>query len=163
VSSETQSAGIPRAVLAVLVVHGPNLNLLGTREPQIYGAMTLAEIDRRLGAEGQRLGLAVRCLQSNHEGALIDALHEARGWAAGALINPGGYTHTSVALRDAISAIGLPVVEVHLSNTEAREPFRHQSLVAPVCVGTVRGFGWRSYLLGLQGLAGLLETGKETL
>ena len=146
---------------AVLVLHGPNLNLLGTREPQIYGATTLAEIDQRLEAEGQRLGLSLRCLQSNHEGVLIDALHEARGWAAGVLINPGGFTHTSVALRDAIAAIGLPVVEVHLSNTEAREPFRHVSLVAPVCVGTVRGFGWRSYLLALEALAGLLATSKE--
>jgi len=146
---------------AVLVLHGPNLNLLGTREPQIYGATTLAEINQRLEAEGQRLGLSLRCLQSNHEGVLIDALHEARGWAAGVLINPGGFTHTSVALRDAIAAIGLPVVEVHLSNTEAREPFRHVSLVAPVCVGTVRGFGWRSYLLALEALAGLLATSKE--
>ena len=148
---------------AVLVLHGPNLNLLGTREPGIYGAVTLAEIDQRLQAEGQQLGLEVRCAQSNHEGALIDALHAARTWAAGVLLNPGGYTHTSVALRDAISAIGLPVVEIHLSNTEAREPFRHTSLVAAVCVGTVRGFGWRSYLLGLHGLAGVLETGKEKL
>ncbi len=148
---------------AVLVLHGPNLNLLGTREPQIYGATTLAEIDRRLQAEGERLGLEVRSEQSNHEGALIDALHEAREWAAGVILNPGGYTHTSVALRDAISAIGLPVVEVHLSNTEAREPFRHHSMVAAVCVGTVRGFGWRSYVLGLQALAGLLDPGKEKL
>jgi 3-dehydroquinate dehydratase-2 len=145
----------------VLVLHGPNLNLLGTREPVIYGATTLAEINARLEAEGERLGLAVRCLQSNHEGALIDALHEARGWAAGVLINPAGYTHSSVALRDAIAAIALPVVEVHLSNTEAREPFRHTSLVAPVCVGTVRGFGWRSYVLALHGLAGVLAAGKE--
>ncbi len=147
----------PSARRAVLVLHGPNLNLLGTREPRVYGGTTLAEIDARLQADGAALGLEVRCLQSNHEGALIDALHDALTWAAGVLINPGGYTHTSVALRDAIAAIGLPVVEVHLSNTEAREPFRHLSIVAPVCVGTVRGFGWRSYTLALQALAALLD------
>ena len=141
---------------SILILHGPNLNLLGTREPQVYGTTALADIDEALKVEGKKLGLEVRTFQSNHEGALIDALHDAQTWAAGVIINPGGYTHTSVALRDAISAIGLPVVECHLSNTEAREEFRHKSLIAPVCVGSIKGFGWRSYLLALQALGYVL-------
>ncbi|MBI3243120.1 MAG: type II 3-dehydroquinate dehydratase [Chloroflexi bacterium] len=141
----------------ILVLHGPNLNLLGAREPQVYGTTTLADIDVALKVEGEKLGFEVRSFQSNHEGALIDALHDARTWAAGVIINPGGYTHTSVALRDAVSAIGLPAIECHLSNTEAREEFRHKSLIAPVCVGLIKGFGWRSYLLALQALAYVLE------
>lgn len=144
----------------VLVLHGPNLNLLGWREPEIYGRVTLEEINRRLAEAAPALGLATRCRQSNHEGALVDALHDARLWARGVLFNPGGYTHTSVALRDAVAAINLPVIEVHLSNTQAREPFRHTSLIAPVCVGSIAGFGWRSYLLALQAMAGVLEQGE---
>lgn len=144
-------------MIAVLVLHGPNLNLLGQREPDIYGRVDFAEINRRLVAAGADMGLEVRTYQSNHEGALVDALQEAQGWAKGVVFNAAAYTHTSVALRDAISAIHLPVIEIHLSNTQAREPFRHTSLIAPVCVGTIAGFGWRSYLLGLQALKDILE------
>ena len=138
---------------SILILHGPNLNLLGSREPQVYGNYRLEDINQALITRATELGVQVRCFQSNHEGALIDALHEAREWADGIVFNPGAYTHTSVALRDAISAIEIPVVEVHLSNVYAREPFRHKSLLAPVCLGKIAGFGWRSYLLGLQALA----------
>jgi len=138
---------------SVLVLHGPNLNLLGTREPGIYGTLTLAEIDRRLVELGRELGVEVRTRQSNTEGELIDALHDARDWAAGVVFNAAGYTHTSVALRDAVAAIGLPVIEVHLSNIYAREEFRHHSLLAPVCAGSISGLGVQSYLLALRALA----------
>lgn len=138
--------------MKILVLHGPNLNLLGTREPEVYGSLTLDDINQKLIELGRELGTEIKCLQSNHEGALIDALHEARTWADGVVFNPGGYTHTSVALRDAISAIQIPVVEVHLSNVYAREEFRHTSMISGVCKGKVTGFGWRSYLLGLRAL-----------
>ena len=142
---------------AVLVLHGPNLNLLGTREPGIYGHTTLAEINQRCVALGRELGLDVRTLQSNHEGALIEALHDAREWAQGVVLNAAGYTHTSVALRDAIAAVHLPVIEVHLSNTAAREEVRQRSLISAVCVGSIAGFGVNSYLLGLRALAEVLQ------
>ena len=135
--------------MKILVLHGPNLNLLGTREPEVYGSMSLDEIDGRLIEQGRELGVEVTCQQSNHEGVLIDALQDARTWAGGVIFNPGGYTHTSVALRDAIAAIGISVIEVHLSNVYAREEFRHRSLLSAVCKGKITGLGWRSYKLAL--------------
>jgi 3-dehydroquinate dehydratase II len=141
---------------SILVLHGPNLNLLGVREPGVYGTLGLDEINRRLIDLGHELGVEVRAVQSNHEGVLIDALQEARTWAGGVIFNPGGYTHTSVALRDAVAAIGIPVIEVHLSNIQAREEFRRRSLIAPVCAGSIAGLGVGSYTLALRGLVEII-------
>ncbi len=138
--------------LSVLVLHGPNLNLLGLREPGVYGRVTLDEINHLLETEGHSLQASVSTLQSNHEGVLVDAIHEARDIHQGILINPGAYTHTSVAIRDAIAAVALPTVEVHLSNIYRREEFRHHSYIAPVAIGQISGFGAESYLLGLHAL-----------
>ncbi|MCP4678488.1 MAG: type II 3-dehydroquinate dehydratase [Deltaproteobacteria bacterium] len=138
------------------VIHGPNLNLLGTREPSIYGAETLADIDRRIG-EAAGVGNEVKTFQSNSEGVIIDKLHEMGAWADGIIINAGAYTHTSIAIRDAIAAITPPVVEVHLSNVHAREAFRRESFIAPVCIGQICGFGWNSYILALRAILHQLD------
>ncbi|MBD2312990.1 type II 3-dehydroquinate dehydratase [Desertifilum sp. FACHB-1129] len=147
-----------RTLFSVLVLHGPNLNLLGQREPGIYGSVTLADINQMLEAEGRSLQTQVSTFQSNHEGALVDAIHQALNLHQGLLINAGAYTHTSVAIRDAIAAVALPTVEVHLSNIYRREEFRHHSYIAPIAIGQISGFGAQSYRLGLQALIEYLKT-----
>jgi 3-dehydroquinate dehydratase-2 len=142
-------------VKRILVIHGPNLNLLGTREKAVYGTVTLAEVDAAMQALAKELGLSLEIVQSNHEGEIVSAIQGAMGKADGLVINPGAYTHTSVAIRDSIAGTGIPCVEVHLSNIHAREEFRHHSFIAPVAKGQIAGFGLQSYLLGLRALASL--------
>lgn len=142
----------------IMVIHGPNLQLLGSREPKVYGRVTLAQIDAGLRRIASRRRARLKIIQSNHEGVLVDAIGSSRGSYDGILINPAAYTHTSVAIRDAIAGCGVPCVEVHLSNTHSREEFRQRSLVSPVAVGTIMGFGRKSYDLGLEALLDLLDT-----
>jgi 3-dehydroquinate dehydratase-2 len=146
--------------MKVLFLNGPNLNLLGVREPGIYGSLTLADIEVRVRAEAAKLGAGIEFKQSNLEGELVSWIQQAReGWDV-IVLNAAAYTHTSVALRDAIAAAGVPTIEIHLSNTSAREPFRHESLIAPVCRGTIGGFGANSYLLGLMAAVSVMDSAK---
>jgi 3-dehydroquinate dehydratase II len=146
-------------VTKVLVIHGPNLNLLGEREPSVYGTMSLAEIDRKLQALAREEGASVETVQTNHEGVIVDRIHAARSRYDAIVINAGALTHYSVAIRDAIASISLPVIEVHLSNIHAREPFRHTSVIAPVVQGQILGFGVHSYLLGVRAALALVQRG----
>ena len=147
--------------MRIAVIHGPNLRLLGRREPQVYGSSSLDDINASLGSLAEELGLELEIYQSNHEGEILDFLEEVRDRVHGVLINPAGLTHTSVSLRDGLAGIGHPVVEVHLSNPVARERFRHRSFVAPIALGTVAGFGENSYLLGLRALVAKIKS-QET-
>lgn len=147
--------------MKILVLNGPNLNMVGIREPGIYGTLNIEEINRRITEYCKTIDVEVRFVQSNHEGALIDAIQDARLWSVGIVINPGGYTHTSVAIRDAIAGIEIPVVEVHISNVYAREEIRQKSMISAVCRGIISGFGWKSYLLGLQGLVEMIKDDQD--
>jgi len=146
--------------MKITVIHGPNLNLLGVREPDVYGRVTLAEIDRRVAELAAELGVEVSCAQHNGEGAIIEAIHRAGCNADGIVINPAGYTHTSVAIHDALKAVPVPAIEVHLSNILAREEWRQRSMTAPACVGVIGGLGVHSYLLALRGIVALVEAGS---
>ena len=144
-------------MMQVSLIHGPNLNLLGSREPQLYGRDSYDEINRKIKARAQQMDVEVRIFQSNHEGEIIDAIHDARTWADGIVINPGAYTHYSYAIRDAITAVRLPTIEVHLTNIHAREEFRHHSVIGPVATGQIIGMGTLGYVLGLEALKEIVE------
>lgn len=146
--------------MKILVLHGPNLNMLGLREPEVYGSTTLAQINDRLTQDAMELGAELNFLQSNHEGVLIDAIHAAFQVQQGILINPAAFTHTSVAIRDAIASVNIPTVEVHLSNVYKREEFRHHSFIAPIAIGQISGFGAESYRLGLRALVAHLQASR---
>lgn len=147
--------------MRILVLHGPNLNLLGEREPSVYGTLTLAEIDARIATRGAELGVEVTSAQSNVEGTLVDRLQDARTWAAGIILNAGGYSHTSVAIRDAVASIPIPTISVHISNPAAREEFRRVDVIVTASKGVVAGFGWRSYVIALEGLVTLLRGERD--
>lgn len=147
--------------MRILVVHGPNLNLLGVREPEVYGPATLDEVNARITNTAKELGVEVRVFQSNSEGAIIDAIQDAANWADGIIINPGAYTHYSIAIRDCLVAVRLPTIEVHLSNIYAREEFRRHSVIAPIVVGQISGLGVHGYLLALRAIKAIVEEKRE--
>ncbi len=147
--------------IQILVIHGPNLNLLGQREPGIYGTLTLEKINAKISQWAETHAVGVRIFQSNHEGTIIDEIYNTAEWAGGIVMNPGAYTHYSYAIRDAVAAVKLPTVEVHLSNVHKREPFRHTSVIVPVCAGQIAGFGYYSYILGLEALVNKLSAEKR--
>jgi 3-dehydroquinate dehydratase-2 len=151
----------PSSPLKILVLHGPNLNLLGLREPDIYGTDTYEDMNRKIEAYAKQLGIQLQIIQSNHEGVLIDAIHDTVNWADGIIINPGAYTHYSYAIADAIRGVRLPVIEVHLTNIHAREEFRRHSVVAAATVGQIAGFGTTSYLLALDAIRAVIEQGRN--
>ncbi|WP_395093113.1 type II 3-dehydroquinate dehydratase [Armatimonas sp.] len=151
----------PSGNLRVLLLNGPNLNLLGQREPDVYGTMTFEELNKRVRDYAKEMGIELKALQSNHEGVLIDAIHDAADWADAIVINPGAYTHYSYAIADALKAVRLPAIEVHLSNVQARDEYRRTSVVAPVTVGQIVGFGAMSYLLALQAAKAIVQQGRE--
>lgn len=151
----------PSGNLRVLLLNGPNLNLLGQREPDVYGTMTFEELNKRVRDYAKEIGIELKLLQSNHEGVLIDAIHDAADWADAIVINPGAYTHYSYAIADALKAVRLPAIEVHLSNVQARDEYRRTSVVAPVTVGQITGFGAMSYLLALQAAKAIVQQGRE--
>jgi len=147
-------------MVKVMVIHGPNLNLLGIREPHVYGSLTLDQVNERVQQQAQELGMEVRIVQSNHEGELVEAVHQCHSWADAIIINPASYTHYSVALRDAIAAVRLPTIEVHLTNIYAREAFRHRSVTGQACLGVVSGFGAESYRLALRAAKHAVEESR---
>ena len=151
----------PQGSLKILVLHGPNLNMLGVREPDIYGTDTFDDTNRRIREHAKKLGIEVRISQSNHEGEIIDAIQDAINWADAIVINPGAYTHYSYAIADAIRAVRLPAVEVHISNVHAREEYRRHSVIAPAAVGQIAGFGTASYLLGLEAACAVIQQGRH--